>query len=176
MSAYIPKSKSDKWGTPPEVYDPLNKEFNFNHDPCPIDWKVGDADGLTTEWGTSTFCNPPYSATAKWIEKASKESKKGKTVVMLINAVTDTKAFHQYIYKKDNVEIRFVQGRIKFINPENKEKKAPNVKGSMIVVFKASPPPERIPHWNELKALSNADYDDYNDYEDEDEDTESGED
>jgi site-specific DNA-methyltransferase (adenine-specific) len=136
MSGYIPRSKSDKWMTPPEVYEPLNKEFKFNYDPCPIDWKNGDTDGLTTDWGTSTFCNPPYSATAKWIEKASNESKKGKTVVMLINAITDTKAFHKYIYNK--TEIRFVEGRIKFINPAEPKKRAPNVKGSMIVVFKAN--------------------------------------
>ena len=28
--AYIPKSKSDKWATPKELYDKLNEEFNFN--------------------------------------------------------------------------------------------------------------------------------------------------
>jgi len=132
--AYIPKSKSDKWQTPPEVYDPLNEEFRFNYDPCPITWKEGDANGLVTEWGTSTFCNPPYSATAKWIKKAHDESKKGKVVVMLINAVTDTIAFHQYIYNK--AEVRFLKGRIKFINPANPEKRSPNVKASMVVVFR----------------------------------------
>lgn len=130
---YLPKSKSDKWQTPPEIYDPLNAEFKFNYDPCPITWKEGDDDGLTTEWGSSTFCNPPYSATAKWIKKAYDESKKGKVVVMLINAVTDTIAFHQYIYNK--AEIRFLKGRIKFINPTNPTKRAPNVKASMVVIF-----------------------------------------
>lgn len=133
MTGYMPKSKNDKWMTPPEVYNPLNEEFKFNFDPCPINWKEGDADGLSIEWGTSTFCNPPYSATAKWIKKASEESKKGKKVVMLINAVTDTIAFHEYIYNK--AEIRFLKGRIKFINPANPEKRVGNVKASMIVIF-----------------------------------------
>ena len=132
--SYIPKSKSDKWMTPPEVYDPLNEEFKFNFDPCPIDWKEGDADGLSIEWGTSTFCNPPYSKTAKWIKKAYDESKKGKVVCMLINAITDTVAFHEYIYNK--AEIRFIRGRIKFINPNEPNKRMPNVKASMIVVFR----------------------------------------
>jgi phage N-6-adenine-methyltransferase len=135
--AYIPKSKTDKWQTPPEVYEPLNAEFGFNFDPCPINWEAGDPDGLTTEWGTSTFCNPPYSETAKWIEKAAAEAKKGKTVVMLINAVTDTKAFHAHIYNK--AEIRFLKGRVKFINPAEPEKRNPNVKASMVVVFKVTP-------------------------------------
>jgi len=130
---YIPKSKSDKWQTPPEIYNRLHEEFKFNYDPCPINWKEGDTDGLMSEWGTSTFCNPPYSATAKWIKKAHDESQKGKLVVMLINAVTDTIAFHQYIYNK--AEIRFLKGRIKFINPANPDKRAPNVKASMVVIF-----------------------------------------
>ena len=128
------KSKSDKWQTPPEVYDPLNREFNFNYDPCPITWKEGDADGLKVSWGTSTFCNPPYSQTAKWIKKAHDESLLGKTVVMLVNAVTDTKAFHDYVYNQ--AEVRFVRGRIKFINPAEPDKRAPNVKASMIIVFR----------------------------------------
>ena len=134
---YMPKSKNDKWGTPKEVYDNLNTEFSFNFDPCPITWKEGDADGLTTEWGTSTFCNPPYSATAKWIEKAHNESKKGKVVVMLINAITDTKAFHKYIYNK--AEVRFIEGRLKFVDytdPLKPITKSANVKASMIVVFR----------------------------------------
>lgn len=134
MTGYMPKSKNDKWMTPPEIYNPLNKEFLFNCDPCPIEWKEGDPNGLEIEWGTSTFCNPPYSATAKWIEKATEEVNKGKLVVMLLNAVTDTIAFHKYIYGK--AEIRFLKGRIKFINPAEPDKKMPNVKASMVVIFR----------------------------------------
>jgi len=94
---------------------------------------------LTAEWGTSTFCNPPYSDTAKWIEKAHKEWKKGKRVVMLINAITDTKAFHKYIYHQ--AEIRFLQGRIKFVDytdPANPKVKAANVKASMLVIYESA--------------------------------------
>jgi site-specific DNA-methyltransferase (adenine-specific) len=136
MTSYMPKSKSDKWGTPKEIYDLLNHEFKFDYDPCPLDWKQGDADGLLTEWGTSTFCNPPYSQVAKWIKKSYDEWKKGKTVVMLINAITDTKAFHEYIY--GNAELRFVKGRIKFIDPANPTKRSPSPKPSMIVIFHAN--------------------------------------
>jgi phage N-6-adenine-methyltransferase len=135
MPGYMPKSKTDKWQTPKEVYDPLNTEFKFNYDPCPITWKEGDADGLTTEWGTSTYCNPPYSNVKEWIAKAHQEWKKGKTVVMLINAITDTVAFHKYIYNQ--AEVRFYKGRIKFINYADPTVSAPNPKASMIVIFKA---------------------------------------
>ena len=131
--AVFAKSKSDKYFTPPEIYDELNDEFNFNYDPCPRDWKEGDTDGLTTEWGSKSFVNPPYSNVAKWIQKSYEEAKEGKLVVMLINVVTDTIAFHKYIYH--HAEIRFVKGRIKFINPRNPEKRGSNSKGSMIVIF-----------------------------------------
>ena len=125
---------SDKWATPPAIYEPLNTEFRFNYDPCPITWKEGDPDALVAEWGTSTFCNPPYSRVAAFVKKASEESKKGKTIVMLINACTDTKWFHEYIYNK--TEIRFVKGRISFIDPKNPTKKQPSPRPSMILIFR----------------------------------------
>lgn len=134
MTAYIPKSKSDKWATPQALYDELHKEFDFNFDPCPITWKPGDPDGLAIPWGTRTFCNPPYSQVAKWIEKAYNEYKQGKLVVLLINAITDSKAFHKYIYNQ--AEIRFIKGRLCFVNPEQPDKKQPNVRPSMLVIFK----------------------------------------
>jgi phage N-6-adenine-methyltransferase len=134
MTGYMPKSKSDRWSTPSYLYDELNKEFNFNYDPCPIDWEIGDQDGLASEWGSSTFCNPPYSKVALWIKKSYDEWKKGKRVVMLINAITDTIAFHEYIYNQ--AELRFIKGRICFINPDYPDKKQPSVRPSMIVIFK----------------------------------------
>lgn len=127
------KGYSNKWQTPREIYEPLDREFNFNYDPCPIDWEEGDIDGLSTEWGTSTFCNPPYSDVAKFIKKAYEESLKGKTIVLLINAATDTKAFHEYILGK--AEIRFIKGRIKFINPEEPDKKYPSPRPSILVIY-----------------------------------------
>lgn len=50
---------------------------------------------------------------------------------MLLPARTDTKWFHDYIYKKKNVEIRFVKGRLKFGGCKNS---APFP--SMVVIFK----------------------------------------
>lgn len=134
MPGYMPKSKSDKYMTPPELYERLNAEFNFDYDPCPIGWKIGDPDGLTTDWpGNRIFVNPPYSKVSKWIEKCYNEWQKGKTVVLLINAITDTIAFHKYIL--NIAEIRFIQGRLKFIDYYDQSKRSPNVKPSMICVF-----------------------------------------
>lgn len=75
---YMPKSKSDKWITPKDLYDELNKEFNFNFDPCPIDYNENSPNGLNIEWGSSTFCNPPYSLVKEFIKKHMMNGKKGK--------------------------------------------------------------------------------------------------
>ena len=64
----------------------------------------------------------------EWVKKASKSKA---TVVMLLPARTDTKWFHEYIYKK--AEIRFIKGRLKFGNSVNS---APFP--SMIVIFRGS--------------------------------------
>lgn len=67
-----------------------------------------------------------------WVKKCSEEAKRpDTTVVMLIPARTDTAYFHDYIYKKPNVEIRFLRGRLKFGDGKNS---APFP--SMVVIFR----------------------------------------
>lgn len=130
-------SNTDNWATPQSFYDELNKEFNFTLDPCADDvnhkcetYFTKSDDGLAKKWGGyRVFCNPPYGRQiGKWVEKAYHESQNGTTVVMLLPARTDTKWFHDYIYRK--AEVRFVRGRIKFGEAKNS---APFP--SMIVVF-----------------------------------------
>jgi site-specific DNA-methyltransferase (adenine-specific) len=102
-------SKKQDWTTPIILYDELDKEFMFDFDPCPVNPKF---DGLKVEWGEVNFVNPPYNNSKEWIKKGYKEWKKGKTVVFLLPARTDTIVFHHFLYK--NAEIRFLKGRIKF--------------------------------------------------------------
>lgn len=122
-------SKCIDWATPKHFYDALDAEFHFNDDPCPLRSEI--MDGLTREWGSVTFCNPPYrrGELTKWLMKGKDESEKGKTVVFLIPARTDTKYFHEIIMLAK--EIRFVRGRLKFGECGNS---APFP--SMVVVFK----------------------------------------
>ena len=101
-------SMSDDHATPKEFYDELNKEFNFNDDPCPIQ----GSGGLDREWGTRTYMNPPYSNPTPWVKKAYEESLKGKLVVGLLRGDTSTRWFHDWVYGK--AKIRFVKGRLKF--------------------------------------------------------------
>lgn len=104
---------SDDWQTPPEFYNRLNDEFNFDHDPCPLN----GVDGLTSEWGQRNFVNPPYSRQLKelFVKKAVVESQKGKLCVCLLPVSTSTKLFHEVILPNAS-DIRFIKGRLKFLD------------------------------------------------------------
>ena len=109
-------SLTDKWDTPESVYHGLDNEFNFNFDPCLSNYKKRtffdepdenetDINGLLIDWGTSTFCNPPYSEIERWVKKAYREAQKGKTIVLLIPSRTDTRWWHDYIMKADKIRL-----------------------------------------------------------------------
>tara|TARA_R100000008_G_scaffold57544_1_gene35589 strand:- start:2137 stop:2628 length:492 start_codon:yes stop_codon:yes gene_type:complete len=121
-------SKTGEWATPQEFFDKLNWRFGpFDLDPCadPTNTKCANffteaEDGLSKSWeGFNSFINPPYGrGIQKWIKKAYDESRKKDTsAVMLIPARTDTKYWHEYVMKAD--EVYFVKGRLKFGDSEN---------------------------------------------------------
>lgn len=102
-------SASQHWATPRDLYEALDNEFHFNDDPCPL---YGEG-GLERRWGSRTFLNPPYGKEiGKWLYKALEARVWGSTVVCLIPSRTDTKWWHNYVMKAD--EIRFLRGRLKF--------------------------------------------------------------
>lgn len=79
------------WLTPPEIYKKLDDEFHFDFDPCPYPLPEG-FDGLSCEWGSSNYVNPPFGAitqngkkygTTAWARKALLEASKGKRVVLV---------------------------------------------------------------------------------------------
>ena len=82
------------WLTPPDIYNELHKEFHFDFDPCPYPWD--GVDGTETEWGASSYVNPPFRKTdtengkgpTAFVRKAIEEHKKGKTVVLMMNTVS----------------------------------------------------------------------------------------
>ncbi len=79
------------WLTPPDLMELLQKEFNFDFDPCPYP-KPENFDGLTVEWGQRNYVNPPFGSImhkgkkkgpTAWMRKAIAEHKKGKLVVVV---------------------------------------------------------------------------------------------
>jgi site-specific DNA-methyltransferase (adenine-specific) len=131
-------SNTDEWATPQLFYEELNKKYNFNLDPCSTDnnhkckkYFTKKDNGLLQSWsGYRVYCNPPYGREiGKWVEKAYNENKNGTFIVMLLPARTDTKWFHNFIYKQHKIE--FIKGRLKFNDGKNS---APFP--SMIVIMK----------------------------------------
>ena len=146
----------DSWETPPYFYDELNKEFNFDFDPCTLNRGVigDDTNGLLSEWGERNFINPPYSRKLKeaFVKRAINDYS-DRLNVFLLPVSTSTDLFHDWILPNKK-EIRFIKRRIPFIgiNTEGQyvnwhltEKEAPegveHVRNngqhdSMIVIFK----------------------------------------
>ncbi len=47
---------TDDWETPEWLYNELDKEFNFDFDPCPLH---ANFNGLSISWGKSSFLTLP---------------------------------------------------------------------------------------------------------------------
>ena len=100
------------WLTPPDLLDELRAEFQFNFDPCPFP-RPDDFDGLTAEWGSSNYVNPPFGGVVypdgtkkgptAWARKAIAEYKKGKKVVLVYPI---DKWIHMLIEAGDDIATR----------------------------------------------------------------------
>tara|TARA_A100001391_G_scaffold69163_1_gene44271 strand:+ start:670 stop:1146 length:477 start_codon:yes stop_codon:yes gene_type:complete len=142
-------SKSMKYlRTPTDIWDNLKKEFNFTCDMCASDdnhlvdkYYTIDNTALDKDWDNEVgYIHPLFDGKiGKFVEKASKH--KG-TFVFLLPASTHTKYFHDYLYKKDNVEIRFLRKPNKgfrFLNDDGScddETKIGYIKPLMICIMK----------------------------------------
>ena len=98
---------TDDWATPKYIYNQAMEKGMF--DPCPL---FSTVDGLRIEWGEINFVNPPYSNLKAWIEKSIEQADKGKKVLLLIPARTDTKAF-KMLFCYGSI-ISFITGRLRF--------------------------------------------------------------
>ena len=131
-------STTDLWSTPQYFFDEMNSIYGpFTIDVCADASNAKctvffdkDKNGLKQKWYGKCWMNPPYGKTIKeWMKKAYESAQNGATVVCLVPARTDTKWWHDYVMKAD--EIRFIKGRLKFGNAKNS---APFP--SAIVIFK----------------------------------------
>lgn len=120
-------SKSAEWETPQWLFDKYNDIYHFDLDVCAsdtnhkcINYFTKEQDGLMQNWaGHTCWMNPPYGREIiHWISKAwaTIAIRDPHTIVVaLLPARTDTKWFHQFIYKlTPYTEIEFLKGRLKF--------------------------------------------------------------
>ncbi len=142
----------DDWRTPSDLYKALVNRFRFTLDlAADADSSLAETwlgpgseaeDALEASWlfwasragGRALWCNPPYSRSAEFAAKASEESRRSRSlIVMLLAARTDTKAFHAHVMG-GAAEIYFIKGRLKFTLPGVPTAAAPFP--SMIVVWR----------------------------------------
>lgn len=135
-------SGKDNWATPDSFFQSLNTKYHFQLDACAESWSAKCLqyyteldNGLIMPWKTWTWCNPPYSRVADWLQKAHHEAVLGNSSVVLMFARTDTKAFHQWALSAS--EIVFLKGRLRFIDPATKQPGMTAPSPSMLVVFDA---------------------------------------
>lgn len=148
LSKAMGMSTTYEWETPPEVFEPLNKEFG----PFTLDVAASDRnrkapgyctkkeDGLKATWRGKVWMNPPYGRViADWIRKAYESANSGDAdvVVCLIPARTDTGWWHDWIQGK--AEVRFLRGRVQFIRPGKKLDNAPFP--CAVVIYRGVPLP-----------------------------------
>lgn len=145
--------RSDDWETPQWLFEKLNEEYpmhldlaaNAENSKCQF-FISERTNALSTQFNwneimcPTCWLNPPYKRDIQtaFIKKASKTV--DTRIVALLPARTDTKAFHDYIYRRPNTEIRFLKGRLKF---SNSKQSAPFP--SMLVIFNIE-----IPLYKEL--------------------------
>ena len=135
-----------KWiRTPKSIWNFLIKEFNFTVDACASDknhllskyWTEKDS-ALDKNWDNEiVYCHPMYDINIpKFIKKAI-ESKC--ITVFLLPASTNAEYFHKYLYKKNNVDIRFLPREkggngYKFFSDDNDDPKTGYLRPLMVVV------------------------------------------
>lgn len=119
-------SASAEWETPQELFEQLNKEFEFDVDVCATaentkckEFFSPQQDGLSKPWEGVAWMNPPYGREiCEWMHKAYDEAECGSgTIVCLVPAHTDTKWWHDWVMKA--TEIRLIKGRLKFNDSKN---------------------------------------------------------
>jgi phage N-6-adenine-methyltransferase len=106
------------WQTPPEIFAPLHREFDFTLDPCATEasakcriFFTEAQNGLEQSWeGHRVFMNPPYGREIyAWTRKAKNS---GALVVGLLPASCDLAWWHDDVVGN---EVRYIRGRVRFL-------------------------------------------------------------
>lgn len=141
-----PEPQRDLWQTPPYVFKYYDARFNFSHDVAATAsnalancYYTEEDDALTKDWGSAAWCNPPYSDTSAWVDKAIEQTSRGfRKVVMLLPAATSVAWFAKAMAHCS--ECHLITGRIAFINSETGLPVKNNNIGSVVFVFDGASP------------------------------------
>lgn len=132
------KILTDERATPQELYDELNKEFNFTCDLAAAydNYKNSNFYSIYPEnsafkhdWMGRNFCNPPYSDIEPWLEYGKEQvNKHDSLIVFILPTDGSTRWFHNWIWNKHihqprlGIQMRFPDKRYKFDRYQNSAK------------------------------------------------------
>lgn len=141
IKSNTPPEEKDEARTPEYLYRFANSIWNFDLDLASSDANTKcrshftkDLDALSLPWpdyGTSGWCNPPYSNISPWLEKAALHRHDLQTVFLI--PTPNGEAMYRIIEQMAS-EIILIHGRISFLRPSG-EKMTGNTRGSCLVVF-----------------------------------------
>lgn len=158
INSDLDEDLKNSWGTDPDVFNAMDREFNFELDAASnaINNKCDlfldkDENSLTVDWFNhirgfhqkpkyTAWINPPYErgSIKQFMKKAIEQKNRGVTTVMLVPATLDA----QWLPINDISEIRIITGgRLCFYHPITNKKVSGNTKGSMFVIFRPSKMP-----------------------------------
>ena len=131
----------DNWRTPPEVFVPLNAEFNFDLDAAADESNALVRPYLTNalnmaDWpGSRIWLNPPYGKMLEpFVRRAAEEAAKNKVIVVLIPLRARAAWWHEAVIAKA-VQLRFVRKRVRFLMPNGERGRFTGSCDSVIVIF-----------------------------------------
>ena len=135
---------SERWQTPPEIFNPLMREFDFDLDAA-VDAVTARVpmfmvDALNTkEWpGKRIWLNPPYGRKLEpFVRRAESEAGKGKLVVALVPFRCRAAWWHDCVIGRA-AEVRCVRKRIKFIRPDGSRGAFTGSCDSCVIVWRGS--------------------------------------
>jgi phage N-6-adenine-methyltransferase len=133
---------SDRWITPPEIFDPLMAEFDFDLDAA-ADADTARVQNYLTDalsaddWpGSRVWLNPPYGRQLEpFVRRAADEAEKGKIVVALIPFRCRAAWWHECVIGRAD-EVRCIRKRPRFLRPDGTRPMLTGSCDSCIVVWR----------------------------------------
>jgi phage N-6-adenine-methyltransferase len=134
-------NNQERWMTPPEVWEPLMEEFNFDLDAfadaqtARLPNYLTDALGPADWPGERIWMNPPYGRKLDpCVRRGYVEAIKGKLVVAIIPMRVRGPWWHEAVIGKAH-EVRCVRKRVSFLRPDGTRGKYTGSQDSCIVIW-----------------------------------------
>ena len=153
------QAQSERWQTPPQIFDPLMREFSFDLDAAadPQTARVPRflSNALDSEeWpGERIWMNPPYGRKLEsFVRRAAWEHQRypNKTIVALIPFRCRASWWHECVIGKAQ-EVRCVRKRIRFVRLDGTPGRSTGSCDSCLVIWQGKAKRTVLVSWNPAK-------------------------